>query len=317
MILSFASGFAGKVPRDYITVIDETNTRAWQNLPSSSTVYLYVEYNVSTKQLSFGYTQNQDTYSYNEPAAKKAGDCWYDMKSQNMKVFDGQVWQVTRRIFFAMAKVSSDGFVTVTPYTVVSRVRIAELTELIKTNPEVLNELYSRSVTASDLTALSKITTKTLNATSDITTNTWLRANDISVKSSIAAPDINASKTITAPSVTATTSSTLAAATAKALTVTDTPLEAKAGATITGALTSNTSANLKGTTTLATATASSLTATNASITNKATVNALDVNKDLVVSGKIVCHNIPTNRIPYEDEVQDGDGTNICIWSDLR
>ena len=41
IILSFASGFAGKTPRDFITTVNETNPKAWQNLTYTSTVYLY------------------------------------------------------------------------------------------------------------------------------------------------------------------------------------------------------------------------------------------------------------------------------------
>lgn len=315
IILSFASGFAGKVPRDYVTVINETNQRAWQNLPNASTVYLYAEYNVSTRLVSFGYTTTEDCYSYQAPQNPKAGDCWYDMSSQNMKCFDGQVWQNVRRIFFAQATVDSKGNATIAnPYPAVSRVRIAELTALIQSTPKILADIVSNKVSASALQTHT-LSTDTVNAAGNITTKKVVSARDIVATENVSANDVTVKSSLQTPVIVA-DKATLSAVNAKGVTITDKALEAKAGAVVGGTLTAGQviadSANIKGTTTMDKATVSTLNATSSAV-----VKSLSVTEDLTVEGRVTCKNITTNRIPYEDEVANNANCNICIWSDHR
>ena len=332
IILSFASGFAGKTPRDFITTINETNPKAWQNLPYTTTVYLYAEYNVSTRIVSFNFTTFEDTYAYLEPANPKAGQCWYDMKAQQMKLFDGQVWQNTRRIFFAKAVIEATGTVTLKPYSIVSRPRAAELSELLKTNPEILYTLKSRMINADTAEVSTKLTAKniegeTITTKGAITTNTSVNAKNINatdIVSKTAHADVVTGLTVNATGVFAAKDATV-----DKLEVTKEELKADKGATIKGTLNAadvtaktlevSTASNLHGMTTMDDASATSIEAASLKVTSAATTNSLTVGQnasiagDLEVKGKINCLDIPTCRIPYSDEIDRYNSTcNIYI-----
>ena len=332
IILSFASGFAGKTPRDFITTINETNPKAWQNLPYTTTVYLYAEYNVSTRIVSFGFTTFEDTYSYNEPANPKAAQCWYDMKAQQMKLFDGQVWQNTRRIFFAKATTEATGTVTLKPYSIVSRVRSTELSELLKTNPEILYTLKSRMINADTAEVSTKLTAKTIEGETittkgAITTNTSVNAKNINatdIVSKTAHADVITGLTVNATGVFVANDATV-----DKLEVTKEEFKADKGATVKGTLNADTltaktlnvteSSTLKGTTKMDSAETSSLKTSSLNVTSAATTNSLNVGQDaeitgdLLVKGKIKCHDIPISHIPYSDEIDRySDNCNIYI-----
>ncbi|WP_028129092.1 hypothetical protein [Selenomonas sp. AE3005] len=331
IILSFASGFAGKTPRDFITVINETNPKAWQNLPYTETVYLYAEYNVSTRIVSFNFTTFEDTYSYVEPAAPKAGQCWYDMKAQQMKLFDGQVWQNTRRIFFAQAMTNGAGTVTIKPYSIVSRPRAAELSELLKTNPEILYTLKSRMINADTADVARKLTAKAIEGESIFAKSSVTAEESVNTKK-VDTTDI-VSKTARADTITGLTvnASGLNAgfAAVERLEVTKEELTADKGATIRGTLNAadlkaktfevESSSNLHGTTMMNDASAASLETASLKVTDTTQVSSLNVAKDteikgdLLVSGKIRCSDIPVCRIPYADEIDRYHDTNCNIY----
>jgi hypothetical protein len=123
IILSLANGFStssGTV--DTLSAITSAVTDAW-TVPASGTYYLYIDKDISTGLLSYGYTAFEDTYSKAAPSSPTLDQCYFNTNDMKMYHYNGTSWEQKLRVFVGKA-VSDTSTVTVTHYHLVSRIPI-------------------------------------------------------------------------------------------------------------------------------------------------------------------------------------------------
>ena len=119
-ILSFANGYGTYGPKDIIKRLDSHNNTAWK-LEDNTIVYLYIDYSPSTGVLSFGYSYDLDTYSYERPPHPMLNQHWYNQGTDLMYCWNGTVWQKVYRIFVAKVIVDEGKLPEIHPYSALSR----------------------------------------------------------------------------------------------------------------------------------------------------------------------------------------------------
>ena len=120
-LLAFAYGFNDNGAVDFLEKISALVTSAW-TLPSNSTAYLYVDRDISTNLISYGYSSLEDVYQKTAPTAT-LDQHWYDVSKCQMLRYNGSAWEVKQRIFVAKA-VTTASATTLTIYPLRSRVKL-------------------------------------------------------------------------------------------------------------------------------------------------------------------------------------------------
>lgn len=120
VILAFANGFspsAGTV--DIIDKIDTVVNNAW-TFPANSTCYLYVDKDIATGLLSYGYTTLPDQYLRAAPINPILNQHYFNTIEMKMYCYNGSAWDVKQRVFVGkvVAGINSS---TATAYPVGSR----------------------------------------------------------------------------------------------------------------------------------------------------------------------------------------------------
>jgi hypothetical protein len=120
IILAFANGFnslAGTV--DTLGKIDGTVNNAW-TLPANGTYYLYVDKDINTGLLSYGYTATPDTYAKVAPTSPILDQCYFNVNEMKMYHYNGSAWEQNLRVFVGSV-VTTDTAATVTIYPMTSK----------------------------------------------------------------------------------------------------------------------------------------------------------------------------------------------------
>lgn len=120
VILAFANGFSptqGTV--DVLDKIDSLISAAW-TLPASNTCYLYIDKDISTGLLSYGYTTSADQYLKAAPSSPVLDQCYFNTNEMKMYHYNGSAWEVKQRIFVASV-VTTASAATVAMYPMISK----------------------------------------------------------------------------------------------------------------------------------------------------------------------------------------------------
>ena len=107
VILAFANGFSpssGTV--DALDKIDAAVSNAW-TLPANSTCYLYVDKDITTGLLSYGYTTLPDQYLKAAPENPVLNQHYFNTVEMKMYCYNGTSWDVKQRVFVGKAVTSS------------------------------------------------------------------------------------------------------------------------------------------------------------------------------------------------------------------
>lgn len=168
VLLAFAYGFDDKGAVDYINKISTLISNAW-TLPSNSTVYLYIDRDISTGLISYNYSSLEDLYQKATPTAV-LDQHWYDLNECKMKRYNGSAWEVKQRIFVAKAVTTADA-TTLTTYPL-----CAKVPQSLNINGNVTGNVTGNvSGSAGSCTGNSATATTANNIpTSDVGGNIWI-----------------------------------------------------------------------------------------------------------------------------------------------
>ncbi len=104
IVVAFAYNFDSTFGQlDYIEPITSDVTAAWSSLPTNSTCFLYIDRNVSTGGLTYGYSLLSPTYATIAPTSPSTDQHWFDLNSFYMKRWNGTVWENKQRVFVGEA----------------------------------------------------------------------------------------------------------------------------------------------------------------------------------------------------------------------
>lgn len=140
VLLAFAYGFNDKGAVDYIEKIAALVSDAW-TLPSNSTVYLYIDRDISTNIISYGYSSLEDVYQKAAPTAT-LDQHWYDVNECKMKRYNGSSWESKQRIFVAKSVTTTDA-TTLTIYPLQSKAA-----QFVNINGNVIGNVTGNADTA-------------------------------------------------------------------------------------------------------------------------------------------------------------------------
>ena len=120
VILSFANGFSStEGTLDVIDSITIKVSTAW-TIPASGTYYLYIDRDMSTNLLSYGYTTTADTYGKVAPPSPVLDQCYFNTNEMKMYRYNGSAWEQKLRIFVASVTTSTTA-ATINPYPLTSK----------------------------------------------------------------------------------------------------------------------------------------------------------------------------------------------------
>lgn len=114
LILAFANGFNNSGSVDLVDTITGTISSAY-TIPANQTVYLYVDKDINTGLLSYGYTSLADQYLKAAPSSPVLDQHYFNTNEMKMYRYNGSAWEVKQRIFLGKA-VSDGSTVTLTIY---------------------------------------------------------------------------------------------------------------------------------------------------------------------------------------------------------
>lgn len=120
IILSFANGFSTtEGTADILDTITSKISTAW-TIPASGTYYLYIDRDMSTNLLSYGYTTTADTYGKVAPSSPVLDQCYFNTNEMKMYRYNGSAWEQKLRIFIASVTTSTTA-ATINPYPLTSK----------------------------------------------------------------------------------------------------------------------------------------------------------------------------------------------------
>lgn len=122
LIIAFAYSFDpifGQL--DYIGSITEDVPSAWSALPPNQTCYLYVDRNIDTGVLTYGYSLFAPVYQNLAPATPSTDQHWFDLNTFYMKRWSGTAWDVKQRVFVGECTTDADSVTSVVCYAIQGR----------------------------------------------------------------------------------------------------------------------------------------------------------------------------------------------------
>jgi hypothetical protein len=128
LILSFAYGNNTTYgPVNFIEAITSNQTAFWSNLPSNqSFIQLYIDRNISTGELSGGYTLLETAYGTTPSHANNQH--WYDYGNTTfMKVSDGSSWSNVQRIMIGECATNASSVTSVICYALKGKYQSPEI----------------------------------------------------------------------------------------------------------------------------------------------------------------------------------------------
>lgn len=126
VIVTFAGGYNANGTVDKTdTIVDMVN--AW-TMPANGTYYLYIDKDMSTGILSYGYTTIPDTYKTTAPKSPTLDQCYFNTVDMKMYHYNSSAWEQKLRVFVAKA-VTTDSAATLTMYPFTSRATPSNLVQ--------------------------------------------------------------------------------------------------------------------------------------------------------------------------------------------
>ncbi|WP_196606598.1 hypothetical protein [Pectinatus frisingensis] len=121
VILSFANGFDMALgTKDILMSITSNVSNAW-TIPANGTYYLYIDRDINTGILSYGYTATPDDYLKVAPASPVLDQNYFNTTDMKMYRYNGSAWEQKLRIFVASV-VTTASAATITPYALESKI---------------------------------------------------------------------------------------------------------------------------------------------------------------------------------------------------
>ncbi|WP_196601660.1 hypothetical protein [Pectinatus frisingensis] len=121
VILSFANGFDMALgTKDILMSITSNVSNAW-TIPANGTYYLYIDRDINTGILSYGYTATPDDYLKVAPASPVLDQNYFNTTDMKMYRYNGSAWEQKLRIFVASVMTTASA-ATITPYTLESKI---------------------------------------------------------------------------------------------------------------------------------------------------------------------------------------------------
>ena len=116
VIVTFAGGYNANGTVDKTdTIVDTVN--AWK-MPANGTYYLYIDKDMSTGILSYGYTTIPDTYATTAPESPTLDQCYFNTVDMKMYHYNSSAWEQKLRVFVAKAVTTADtATLTIYPFT--------------------------------------------------------------------------------------------------------------------------------------------------------------------------------------------------------
>lgn len=132
IILSFANGFSstqGTV--DVLDAILSAISNAY-TIPANGTYYLYIDKDINTGLLSYGYTASVDQYLKAAPSSPVLDQHYFDLNEMKMYRYNGSSWEQKLRIFVGIV-VTDASTATLTIYDMASKT-VSSAINILKRN---------------------------------------------------------------------------------------------------------------------------------------------------------------------------------------
>ncbi|WP_196595315.1 phage tail protein [Pectinatus frisingensis] len=124
IILSFANGFSSaQGTADVLDSISSAISNAY-TISANGTYYLYIDKDINTGLLSYGYTASADQYLKVAPSSPVLDQHYFDLNEMKMYRYNGSAWEQKLRIFIAMV-VSTTSAVTVGIYSMATKTNVS------------------------------------------------------------------------------------------------------------------------------------------------------------------------------------------------
>jgi hypothetical protein len=103
---------------DFVKSIDQDIPSAWSALPPNQTCYLYVDRNIDTGVLTYGYSLFAPVYQNLAPETPSTDQHWFDLNSYYMKRWNGTAWENKQRVFVGECTTNADSVTSVVCYAI-------------------------------------------------------------------------------------------------------------------------------------------------------------------------------------------------------
>jgi hypothetical protein len=118
LIITFAYNFDNDFGQvDYVGKIIEDIPSAWANLTANqSAIYLYIDRNLSSGQLTYGFSLLQPNYAIIAPSTPSTDQHWFDLNAFYMKRWNGSAWEIKQRVFVGECVTGASSVTSVITY---------------------------------------------------------------------------------------------------------------------------------------------------------------------------------------------------------
>jgi hypothetical protein len=119
LIIAFAYNFNNDYGQvDYIGKITADVSAAWSSLTANqSAIYLYIDRNISTGALTYGFSLLAPTYATIAPGAPSTDQHWFDLNTFYMKRWNGSAWEIKQRVFVGECGTNANSVTSVIAYS--------------------------------------------------------------------------------------------------------------------------------------------------------------------------------------------------------
>ena len=130
VVVAFAAGFGSTGELDFVGRATADLATAWSALTPSTTLYLYVDRNVGTGALTYGFTALAPTYGYGTAKSIVAGQHTYRIDEGVMYVGNGATATAVQRVFLGECLTGAATVTSVITYALMGRFESAWVTPL-------------------------------------------------------------------------------------------------------------------------------------------------------------------------------------------
>jgi hypothetical protein len=106
---------------DFVKSIDQDIPSAWSALPPNQTCYLYVDRNIDTGVLTYGYSLFAPVYQNLAPETPSTDQHWFDLNTYYMKRYSGTAWENKQRVFVGECTTGASSVTSVICYALQGR----------------------------------------------------------------------------------------------------------------------------------------------------------------------------------------------------
>lgn len=116
VVVAFAAGFDSGGAVDYVANIEESVVGAWSDLPANSTLYLYIDRNAVTGEITYGFSRLRPVYHYGSPGSPATDQHWFDLSTYTMKRWSGSAWEEKQRVFLGECVTNASSVTSIVTY---------------------------------------------------------------------------------------------------------------------------------------------------------------------------------------------------------